>query len=231
MKHSKAPFIVKAGLFFGGCLAASVWLPFQDVRTLWQGVPPPPTAKTVKTSALGDAQLGYRMSGLTLQHLGDEGGQVTPLADYDYDRLKQWLYSLYALDRRSDFAPMLAAYYFGGTPVPEDAMVIVDFLEDAGNDPYGEKWRWLVQAIYLSRYKGEDTTRALELAEKLSALYDANQDMPLWTLQMPAFILEARGESAAARALLQSILQTTPGLTANEINFIEDRIKKLPQIY
>ncbi len=229
MKHSTAPTIVKASLFFIVCCAVALWMPFQDVRTLWQGVPPPPGDTTVSSSALGDTQLGYRMSGLTLQNLGDEGGTTTPLKDYDYERLKTWLYTLYNLDKKSDFAPMLAAYYFGATNDPQDAMLIVDFLEDVGNDPRGEKWRWLTQAVFLARYKGEDTDRALKIAEKLSKLYYQNNDMPIWTLQMPAFILEARGENAAARTLLDTIFRTTPDLSANDVNFLDDRIKNMPR--
>ena len=232
MKHAKSPLTVKILLVAVALAAGGLWYPFQDVQTTWKGVPPPPTDSSIEASALGDPQLGYRMSGMTLQHLGDEGGVSTPLTDYDYPRLIDWMESLYDLDSRSDFVPMLAAYYFGATSDTDDAMRIVDFLEIVGDDPYGEKWRWLSHAAFLARYKGEDTDRALNLARKLGHLYEEKDgDMPLWTLQMPAFILAAQGENAAARDLLQSILETTPNLSANEINFLENRIKTLPRNY
>ena len=230
MKHAKSPTSVKILLVVTALIAGGLWYAFQDVRTTWKGVPPPPTPGSVVSGALGDAQLGYRMSGLTLQHLGDEGGISTPLTDYDYPRLIEWMEAMYTLDPRSDFVPMLAAYYFGATPDADDAMRIVDFLEVVGNDPEGEKWRWLAQAVFLARYKGEDTDRALDLAQKMAALYGKKGGgMPLWTLQMPAFILAAQGENTAARDLLQTILETTPNLSANEVNFLENRIRTLPK--
>ena len=171
-------------------------------------------------SALGDSQFAYRQVGLTLQTMGDSGGRVIPLQDYNYKELKNWFFNLYALDPRSDFVPMMAAYYFSSTQRPADVKYIIDFLEVAGNSSYGEKWRWLVQAIYLARYRTENMPRALELAKKLANLRTENPEIPVWTLHMAPFILADQGEEEAARELMKVILGSAQNLHPNEINFM-----------
>lgn len=221
MKEAPAPLSYKIALFCAVCMVSVLWVASHNARTLWPGVPPVPQKASISLSSLGDEQIAYRLSSLMLQNLGDTGGRVTSLQNYNYERIGGWMHLLHGLDQQSDFVPMIAAYYFGATNTSEDLKHIVDFLEIAGNDSRAEKWRWLVQAVFLARFRMDDLDRGLELAYKLSSLSSYNSQMPIWTRQMPAFVLAAKGEKEAAKELMRVILGTTKNLHPNEINFME----------
>lgn len=225
MKLAVAPKSHKYALALAVIIVVAIWWTGRDVRAGWYGVPPVPSATGLSFSGLGDLQFAYRMTGLTLQTLGDEGGRVTPLTDYDYAELEKWFYTLYRLDPRSDFVPMLAAFYFGASQDPEDTIYVINFLEDAGDDTYKEKWRWLVHAVYLARYREKDIEHALEIAKTLADLGLKKDDIPVWTLHMAPFILADMGEEEASRELLKVILGSAQNLNPNEINFMINYIE------
>lgn len=197
------------------------WAASADIRAKWQGVPPVPSRTGAVMMALGDSEFSYRMLGMTLQHLGDTGGQATPLKDYDYKKIGQWLWLLYELDPASDHAPLLAAYYFGATMEAEDSAVIVDYLGKIGQNPVGEKWRWLAQAAYLARHRVRDLDLALDLAYKLSKMEPIDDILPMWARHMPASILQEQGDKEAARDIIENLLSSGKKFHPNEINFMK----------
>lgn len=190
-------------------LCFSLWLSVRETQSRWINVPPLPSRLSVAASSLSDSSFAYRSIGLMLQNLGDVGGRTTSLRDYDTARLKDWFMLQNALDPRSNFTPGLAAYYFGGIEdSPQHLNPLIDYLEFVGNDPQGEKWRWLAQAVFISRFRAKDMDRALILAKELAALADKNPHIPIWARQMPALVLTAKGDKEAARFILLSILKS-----------------------
>ncbi len=199
------------------------WLSVRDVKTKWGNVPPPPDIKYATIQGLGDASFAYRQNGIMIQSLGDAGGRTTPLKDYDYKVLSRWFYLQDSLDPISNFTPYLAAYYFSNVQNPQMLPPLIDYLADIGSRPYGEKWRWLAQGVFLARYQLKDLDRALEMANALANT--KNDNVPAWTYQMPAFVLSARGEKEAAYAILLEILKSRGGkLHPNEVNAIKAHI-------
>lgn len=191
----------------------------RGIKSAWANVPPVPAGNTASMLALGDKELAYRMIGITLQNLGDSGGDVTPLKDYDYDRLGQWFYLEDKLDPHSNFVPLLAAYYYGSTQNPAQLDPVIDYLKMVGMRPEGQKWRWLAQAVYLARFRQHDFKKARGLADTLAASY--RPGMPSWTLQMPAFIATDEGDKKAAYDIMISILKdSSDKLNPNEVNFM-----------
>jgi hypothetical protein len=198
-------------------------------RTLqagWPGVPSPPPGALAPLLTLGDDQLFYRSAAFGLQNMGDGGGRATPLAHYDYGRLEAWLRLLDELDPQADYAPTLAGYYFGQSPVPDDLRRIVAYLRTIGARDPARHWRWLAHAVYLARHRLRDVALALEIARDLAGL--AGSEAPLWVRQMPAFVLADVGEREAARDLLETILATDRNLSDGEIvfmrHFIDQRL-------
>jgi hypothetical protein len=198
-------------------------------RTLqagWPGVPSPPPAALAPLLTLGDDQLFYRGAAFGLQNMGDRGGRAMPLAHYDYGRLEGWLHLLDRLDRQADYAPTLAGYYFGQSPVADDLRRIVAYLTAVGARDPVRHWRWLAHAVYLARHRLHDVGLALAVARHLAGL--AGNEAPLWVRQMPAFVLADVGEREAARDLLETILATDRSLSAGEIvfmrHFIDQRL-------
>lgn len=221
----RTPFPVILFLAVSFALYCAVWFVARDKQAQWINVPPVPPAQAGQAVMLGDTQMAYRTAGIMMQNLGDVGGKVTALRDYDYERLGQWFRRLDNWDHRSDFAPMLAAYYYGGTPEGSDLPPIISYLADIGRPGENEKWRWLAQAIFLARYRLGDMEWAQALAYELAALDQEN--MPAWTKQMPAFILMAKGDKEAAYDILMQILTgEVDKLDPAEIYFMQDYICK-----
>jgi hypothetical protein len=195
-----------------------LWHISYDLRSKWPGLPPAASQHTALTYGLGDKQFSYRMVTLMLQNAGDVGGRVTNLRDYNYQRIQQWFDLTYLLDPKADFAPSLAAYYYGGTQRAEDTRYLVDYLARAGRDNVAghERWRWLAHAIYLARFRLKDQVKALELANELAAL--ATPDMPSWTKLMPAYVTSNTGQKKAARDLFLTIAATDKSLKKEDVN-------------
>lgn len=205
-------------LAFG--LNTAFWFGAHETAAHWGGVPPVPTKNGARIMTLGDEQFSYRLGALTLQNLGNSGGRVTAVKDYDYKKLGQWFWLLHALDPASNHVPMMAAYYFGATQVPEDVAVVVQYLGAIGQNPVGNKWRWLAHAIFLARHRMDDVPLALDMAYALSRMQPVGDVLPAWARQMPAFVLADQGEKQTARRLIEEILMTATGLHPNEVNFM-----------
>lgn len=206
-------------------LAANIafWVHARRLQATWDIVPPAPEMSQAIMAHLGDPQLAYRHYGLVLQNLGDTGGRKTALADYDYDALTQWFYLEDSLDPVSNYVPNLAAFYYGSVMVTEKIKPLVRYLAYVGERAEGRKWRWLAQAVYLARHVQKDPDLALSLAYRLAALPDPA--MPVWTRQMPAFILRDRGDKEAAYEIMARILVTgADAMAPEEVLYMRDYI-------
>ena len=203
---------VPAYLICFGFLAAyaCVFNASSTMKVKWANVPPPPSRAAAVISALGDRQYAFRTGALMLQNFGDVGWDTTPLKDYDYDKVGQWLRLQDQLDPLSSHTPYIAAYYFGGSQDPSKIRPVIDYLAMVGRRP-GKgavlpNWRWMVQAVYLARFKYGDMQLALNLANELAAMY--RPGMPAWVREMPAYVMNAKGDKASAYALMMSNLKS-----------------------
>ncbi|GJL84519.1 MAG: hypothetical protein DHS20C02_02940 [Micavibrio sp.] len=193
------------------------WVYARDVQARWTNVPPVPNELGAAGFALGDKQFAYRALGLMLQNMGDTGGRSTALQDYNYEELTKWLFLMDQLDSESNYVPYLASYYFGSVQKPEMLRPMMDYFVAVGNTPYGEKWRWLAQGVYLARFRMNDLDKALEMAHVLAKI--DNDQMPVWARQMPGFVLTAQGEKEAAYAIMVETLKSSADkLHPNEVN-------------
>ena len=199
------------------------WKQTNAVTLQWGNVPPAPTEHQSAIMSLGDRGLAYRANAVMLQNFGSVGGRSESLKKYNYADLEDWFFLEDRLDHVSDAVPMMAAYYYGGVHDAEKLPFVINYLEHVGQSSIKEKWRWLGHAVYLARHELDDLDRALELAYLLSE--NPNPDMASWARQMPAFLLEAKGEKDLAYDIMLSILQTEgEKLHPNEVNFMVDFI-------
>lgn len=203
-------------LFVAVILNFALWLNLNKVQAKWGNVPPAPSIDFSASTGLGDTSFSYRIIGLMLQNLGDSGGRVTALKDYRYEDLVPWFYIGQHLDSRSHYMPYLAAYYFSASQNPEQIRYLISYLEVVGMSEQEEKWRFLAQAIYLARFVINDVDLSLKLAEKLAA--HPKKDLPNWVRQMPAFVLNQKGDKKEAYGFLLEILRSSAkSLHPNEI--------------
>lgn len=206
-----------------GVVAQSVfWVQAHRVHIPWGGVDLAPSESLVGVMSLGDDQLFYRAAALGLQNEGDWAGELTPLTDYDYTRLAAWFTLLSRIDPHSQYAPTLAGYYYGQSRNPEQVRLIVEYLRRLAEDNPRRQWRWLAYGVYLARHRIKDQSLALDLAYQLAALPVAG--LPIWTRQLPAFVLADTGDKEAARDILEAILDSTPDLQKSEQYFMRNYI-------
>lgn len=211
-------------------LAAQValWAQTRHVRPPREILDAAPSALALEAVALGERELLYRALALELQNAGDTGGRTTPLAAYDLRLVATWLRRLDGLNHQSQYAPVLAALYFGRTQRPDDLGPVIDYLIDAVPRAPEARWRYLVHAVFLARHRLHDQDRALKAARVLAALPVA--DLPVWARQMPALILADMGEKDMAVAIVQGLIDSDPDLPADELRelrrFLEDTLSR-----
>lgn len=163
------------------------WL-IRDLRPTMGILPDLPQESAISALAFGDEQFLYRYLALNLQNAGDNGGRVTPLKNYDYDKVVAWLRLLDGLDVESHWPIAMANGYFGQTQTLEDVRPIVRYMQGHVALNPGAKWPWLVNAVYLSRHRLGDDWLALDSARQLASYDYANMNSA--SLQMPALVLD-----------------------------------------
>lgn len=205
------------------CLACAVlanvtfWFHSRDVKSQWLNVPPVPSEFSAVSSTLGDTQFASRVISIMIQNLGSTGGRVTPIKDYDFDKLGAWMMLNYSLDSKSNITPYMAAFYFGASQDPTKIRPVINYLRIAGNSVEGEKWRWLAQAIYLARFKLKDLDLAYKMAKEMEAL--SRDGMPGWTRHLAVNVLNQQGEKEAALEMMLGILKDkSDKLHPSEVN-------------
>jgi len=188
-------------------LAANImfWLNLRDMQAQWSNVPPAPKEQVAAFYGLGDETFAYRINALMLQNLGDTGGRVTMLRDYDYNLLSSWFFLQDKLDPKSDFMPHLAAYYFGNVQEPEKYRPVLEYLKMVGARPEGIKWNWLYFAVYYASHKLNDLDKALELANVLAQT--KNPNVPDMVRNMAAYVMNAKGTKREAYIMLVESLK------------------------
>ncbi|HEY1097001.1 MAG TPA: hypothetical protein VGF14_07145, partial [Alphaproteobacteria bacterium] len=213
-------------LAFAACVAYAPVT--RHVKTRWPGVPPAPSYTTSMMYGFGDKQLAYYALVLTLQNMGDIGGHTTAIKDYDMNNVSEWLRLTYQFDKDSRYAPTLAGYYFGASQDPSKLRPIISYLRVVGNRPDRDLWRYLAQGVYLARFRLKDQQLALDLAYQLAALQ--GPDLPIWTKQMPAFVMSRMGQKEASRDLFLTIMATSKNISRQELNFmcgyIQDNLRE-----
>ena len=128
-KH-KAVIKLHILLFVALSLNIFIWTELRDIKVQWKNVPPVPNLATALWSSLGDKQLAYRGFGIMVQNMGDTGGTITNIADYDKERLSDWFMLMYQLDPDSSHIPRLAGYVFAAQRKNANEIgPILDYLE------------------------------------------------------------------------------------------------------
>ena len=195
------------------------------MQASWSNVPPAPKKEIASIMSLGDKQLTYRIIGSMLQNMGDTGGKTTPFEDYNYKNLQDWFFLADSLDPKSNFIPLLAAYYYGATNVKSDLAYIVEYLSNIGVKKENKKWRWLAQAVFIARYRMKDTKLSLKLANELASIWDVS--MPVWAKQMPNIIISDMGDKEASyNFIMNLIIDDDNTLSAEEVNFMANYLCK-----
>jgi len=177
----------------------------------------------MKALAFGDQQFLFRHLGLWLQGVGDGGGRIRPLREYDYTRVVSWLQSLDGLDPRSDYVPALAAHYFGAIMVdPGKVKVIVQYLVERAQSDLARGWPWLVWAAEKSMHVIKEKPLCSALAARFYGFRDSTEvpqvlamfATPLYRCAEDKFMMLALQADPKMRALRQHAAEEMGALLA-----------------
>lgn len=176
----------------------------KPLRPAIEEMPYPLGGMALKALAFGDDQFVFRAVARWLQDVGDGGGRMRPLRDYDYDRVVGWLRRLDSLDDRSDYAHVLAARYFGALVEPKAGpprvKKIAEYLRQVALGDPAHRWSWLVWAAIAEQHMVKDRALGLTLANDAASLR-GNAAVPAWLPLIAIPLYRLAGDEAAARAL------------------------------
>ncbi len=209
------------------------WFSYRDIGPDFKIIENPPNKKFIKAIALGDEEFLFRSLALRLQNSGDIFAGFAPLKNYDYKNLYDWMILLDNINPNSNVVPHLATYYYSLTQNKKDLVHIIDYLDSHASRNLSQKWLWLTHAVLLANSKYDDQEKALALAKKLAD--NSNDDLPIWTKQLPAFIYARVGDSCMAFTIIKNLVDENESkkrlITEQEMefmkHFIEYRLNKL----
>ncbi len=196
------PIWIFLALFLSGqVLFARIVAP---LRSSIEEMPPPLGPVAMKALAFGDEEFLFRATARWLQDVGDGGGRIRPLRDYDYDRVVGWLRALDGIDNRSDYIYELAAHYFGAIGDPSGAPTrvgkIVDYFCTAALAQPERRWPWMVWAAEKTRTVVKDPVLAGRMARDLMSLH-GNPAVPPWLPLLAPPLYRIAGDEFAARSV------------------------------
>lgn len=201
--RSAAPLWAVILLLLGGQVLLSQHL--KPFRPAIEEMPYPPSPLALKALALGDDQFLFRAEVGWLQGVGDGGGRLKPLKDYDYDRVVEWLRVVDGLDPQSRSVFEVGARYFGAISDPGSAPVKLKklatyFMQVGMSDP-AQRWPWLVWAAVKAQHMIGDRDLARQMADQIMSLRGA-PGAPYWLPLMGPPLYRTAGESDRAAVLM-----------------------------
>jgi hypothetical protein len=213
---------IKISLVIVFIFQASFWYKTETIKPELGIVPDLPSKYSAEALSFGDKEFYFRTKGMRIQNAGDTFGRVTPLKNYDYEKLYNWFSFFDTINSKSNYIPSLASYYYSNSQNDLDNVHIVKYLEEHYDLDPSENWWWMYQAIFLSAYKIKDKDLALRLAYKLRDT--SGDEAPIWTKQMVAIIHGKFGENCEALRVINEILDDYENerinVDENEINFM-----------
>ena len=176
----------------------------RPLRAAIDEMPPPPTDRALKAMAFGDDEFLFRHLGRWLEYVGDGGGRVRPLREYDYDRVVGWLETLDKYDQdRSDYIHTLAAQYFGQVYIdPNRVRMILAYLRQAGLKDPVHNWKWLIWSAHTANKPLKDKALLAAIAKDLQSPELKNPAVPAWVRLLPIRLYVRAGDEAGARDAL-----------------------------
>jgi hypothetical protein len=229
MKNLNIPkyFLV---IFF--LMQAVFWFFSNRIKPTFIITPYPPTKTEIEALSFGDKQFFYRKLAFTLQNAGDKFGHYTNFTQHDYYKLRRWFEALDNIDKKSQYIPYMAAYYYSIVKDTERSKIIAEYITNYAKKDPQQHWRLLTTAAYIY-YKevGKSNKKIEEIGEIL-----LKQNIPTWAKTLAAFYLEDSGDICNAYKLIIKISQdeilTEKANTEDQflINILTENINKLQNV-
>lgn len=169
----------------------------------------PPDLTFLRLASLGEARLAGYTTALYLQAFDAQAGAQLPLRLADFRSIRAWLELAFALNPKSGYPLMLAAFEYVEAaslqdemlhPAMPEASAILDFVERGFRADPAAHWRWLVHACWIARYRLHDDQRAATEAQLLRNA-PAAADIPQWARELDLFLTPSKDPISAQLGL------------------------------
>lgn len=193
-----------------------------------QTLPSAPSVGDVQLWSLGESAVAAKILGFWLLSFDTRAGKIIPYDSLDYDRLTAWLELIQDLDLHSDAASVAAGGVFIEAKDKAKVRQMIELVYRQFRKAPAINWRWLAYATVQAKYRLKDLPLALEMARDLH-LHSADADIPAWARDLEILILQDLGEFEAAIALTTALLKQGAILDADELRFLNTKLRQLQQ--
>ena len=194
----------------------------------YQPLPPAPDIETLRALAPGSTRLLASLLLIRLQLQDDQKGEHLNYRHLDYQRLAQWLLTLYRLNPDSDYPGFLASRVYAQVGDPDRVRRMIEVIQTLFHRDPQRHWRRMTEAVLLAKHELKDLELALSLASQLADLPKSVR-MPRWARDMKLIALDDLGRDQDALRLIASELTSGDDIDADERRFLQDRLLKLQQ--
>lgn len=208
------------------CFLISQFQLIANISSKRYPLPQPVEASDLRVLTVGEAAVAAKMLGFWLLSYDTRAGQIIPFEDLNYEYLAGWLTTISELDPLSDYSSMVAAGVFIDVKDKQRKLRMIKLVRQRFLDDPEVHWRWMAQAVMLSKYRLHDLPLALSLAKNLREA-SAGTDIPFWAREMQAYLLHDMGELEAALLLFKAMIEEGSITDPDEVRFLESRILEL----
>ena len=194
----------------------------------YQQLNKPVDAKYYRALSFGSDQLLSYLMILAVQMHDNQKGQHVNYSYLDYQNLKDWLFTIYTLNPRSDYPAFMATRVYSQVPDKSKIRLMIKLVEQLFENNPAQHWRRMTEACLLAKHQLKDLTLALELARKIADI-PATIKLPHWARDMKLVLLDELNQLESAQLLISSMLQSSEIKDPDEIRFLRDRLLKIQQ--
>ena len=216
------PVRLIAALMLAAQVGLQAALPRPSARAA--DLPEPPTAHALRGASLGEPIPAAQLTALFLQAHDNQPGISIPYRELDYDRVREWLATILAVDPVGQYPLLMATQLYGQVIDVPKQRTMCAFTEQAFIGDPDRRWRWLAHCAIMAKHRIQDLPLALRYARQIA---EHAKRAPGWARQMELFFLEDMGEFAAARVLLGGLLASGAIADPAEAAFLTSRLEAL----
>jgi len=172
---------------------------------------------------MGSQQLFSYLLVIRLQLHDNQAGKHMRYSQLNYERLVNWLDTIYQLNRQSEYPTMLASRVYSQTRDKTRLKIILEFIDRTFMQNPQLHWRRLAEASVIAKHQLGDLQLALQMAEKLSR-QPASVKMPSWARDMQFILLGDMNEFETAITIIVALLQSEAVNDPDEARFLKEKL-------
>lgn len=179
--------------------------------------------KTYSGFAAGSQKLFSYLLIIRLQLHDNQAGRHIRYQLMDYDRLLEWLDTIYRLNPASEYPMLLATRVYSQTTDKTQLRQLLDYIDKTFRQSPQLFWKNQAEATVIAKHKLGDLELALQMAQSLSA-QPGTVIMPRWARDMHFLLLADMNEYETSIAIIEALLNSHSITDPDEIRFLQQKL-------